>query len=79
MALLGGTGQVFDWQIAAEVARLGHSFLLAGGLTPDNVVRAITLVHPWGVDVSSGVETAGSKDPDKIREFIRNAKQCSDL
>ena len=57
---LGGTGLTFDWSIAAEVA--SHSdFLLAGGLTPDNVDTAIEAVSPWGVDVSSGVETNGSE------------------
>lgn len=72
--LQGGTGESFNWEIAVELSRQGHSFLLAGGLDPDNVTRAIARVQPWGVDVSSGVETQGVKDPEKIRAFIRNAR-----
>ena len=73
---LGGTGLTFDWSIAAEVAR--HSdFLLAGGLTPDNVDTAIEAVHPWGVDVSSGVETNGAKDPKKIAAFAERVRRAA--
>lgn len=72
-AAQGGTGEVFDWQVAAEVART-RPFLLAGGLTPETVAGAIEQVEPWAVDVSTGVETDGNKDIQKIRAFIRAAK-----
>ena len=65
-----GTGQTVDWSRAAELAGSGH-MILAGGLTPMNVGAAIAAVRPWGVDVSSGVESApGEKDERLIREFI---------
>ena len=73
----GGTGQSFDWKVAALLSRQGHSFLLAGGLTPENVGQAIAAVRPWGVDVSSGVETGGRKDSNKIRAFVANARAGS--
>ncbi|MCK5675543.1 MAG: phosphoribosylanthranilate isomerase, partial [Verrucomicrobia bacterium] len=69
---IGGTGQVCDWDKARSLVKsLETSILLAGGLTPDNVAEAIRLVHPWGVDVSSGVETEpGVKDIAKVEAFI---------
>lgn len=73
----GGTGQIADWVLAAELAR-ELSILLAGGLTPDNVAEAVQQVQPWGVDVASGVESApGRKDPRKMASFVRNARQHS--
>lgn len=72
----GGTGQSFDWGIAARLSQPGHEFLLAGGLNPDNVGEAVARVGPWGVDVSSGVETGGVQDPEKIRAFVKNARRA---
>ena len=72
----GGTGRAFDWRIARELAR-NHDFLLAGGLSPENVEAAIDTAEPWGVDVSSGVETNGVKDAVKIADFARRVKQSS--
>lgn len=70
-----GIGQTVDWSVAFEFARRGR-MTLAGGLTPDNVSRAIREVRPFGVDVSSGVESRpGVKDPDRIREFIETVRE----
>jgi len=69
----GGSGRTMDWGLAREVAsRL--PIMLAGGLTPENVGEAVRTVRPWGVDVSSGVETGGVKDAEKIRAFVQAAK-----
>jgi phosphoribosylanthranilate isomerase len=63
----GGSGQTFD---RALIPELQKPFLLAGGLNADNIRQAIEECHPWGVDISSGVETLGTKDEAKIREII---------
>ena len=73
----GGTGQVTDWGLAAEVAK-STPILLAGGLTPENVTEAIRTVHPYGVDVSSGVESApGKKDHVKVHAFLKAVRVVS--
>lgn len=73
----GGTGEIFDWEIAAQVWTLVPCMILAGGLTPDNVADAIRVVRPYAVDVASGVESApGKKDAKKLEAFIRNAKNA---
>jgi phosphoribosylanthranilate isomerase len=69
----GGAGVLADWNHAAALARR-RSIMLAGGLTPENVGAAIRHVRPWGVDVSSGVETSGAKDVAKIRAFVAAAR-----
>jgi len=71
----GGTGERFNWELAAEAKRLGRPILLAGGLTPDNAAEAVGQVAPFGLDVSSGVEAApGRKDAAKVAAFIASAK-----
>jgi phosphoribosylanthranilate isomerase len=72
----GGTGRTCDWKTAATIVRTCHmNVFLAGGLAPENVAQAITEVQPFGVDVSSGVESSpGNKDSKKISTFIQQAK-----
>ncbi|MCA1990148.1 MAG: phosphoribosylanthranilate isomerase [Desulfarculus sp.] len=71
----GGAGKCFDWNLARPLAQ-ARPVILAGGLNPDNVGRAIATARPWAVDVSSGVEAApGRKDHELIQRFIANAKQ----
>ena len=67
-----GSGQTFDWSLTTGVTR---PFLLAGGLTPDNLPAALRAVHPYGVDLSSGVETRGYKDLQKMKRAAAAARE----
>ena len=74
-----GSGQVFDW-VLAEGLPLHRRVILAGGLDAENVAEAIHRIHPWGVDVSTGVEkSAGRKDATKVMRFINQAKAAAEL
>lgn len=76
---LGGTGHTIDWPLVAPLARR-RQLILAGGLTPDNVERAVRLVQPWGVDTASGVDDARDprrKDPEKMRSFVAAARRAA--
>jgi phosphoribosylanthranilate isomerase len=75
----GGTGKAFDWRrstpVLDSIKRLGR-VVAAGGLSPHNVVEAIDVLKPWGVDVVSGVETSpGKKNPEKVRAFVRVVRE----
>ena len=73
----GGTGAKADWSAAAELAKQ-YPLLLAGGLTPENVVDAVRRVQPWGVDVASGVESSpGVKDAAKMNAFVKAVRSKS--
>jgi phosphoribosylanthranilate isomerase len=75
----GGTGTTFDWHEAAPLLRaftLHTPVVIAGGLNPQNVCEAISILNPWGVDVASGVEARpGKKDPEKVRAFVRAVRE----
>jgi len=72
----GGTGRIFDWNLAVEFKkRIRKPLILSGGLAPENVAKAVEMVHPYAVDVSSGVEASpGKKDHAKLRDFIQICK-----
>ena len=66
----GGTGETFDWELVRE-RRSKVPLILSGGLTPENVAEAISIVHPYAVDTASGTESApGHKDPERLRAFF---------
>lgn len=80
-AKIPGSGETFDWNILKQIPRDEKSFFLAGGLTPDNIERAIREVQPDVVDVSSGVEIAPDlvgKDREKIRAFVQKVRGISE-
>lgn len=69
----GGTGHAFSWELLSGV---GREYFLAGGLHPGNVREAVSLLRPYCVDVSSGIETEGRKDPQKMAEFVRAVREA---
>lgn len=77
--VMGGTGSTFDWELAVAAKMFGIPVILSGGLNPENVAEAVRLVKPYGIDVASGVETfQGKKDPEKLKEFIEQARWAAD-
>jgi phosphoribosylanthranilate isomerase len=72
-----GTGKVFDWTLLEDVD-IKRPFLLAGGLTPENIPEAVRQIGPWGIDISSGVETDKMKDADKIMAAVRACHSYSE-
>ena len=74
----GGTGRTFAWEIARELAG-SRRFVVSGGLTPVNVGDCVRESRPYAVDVRSGVETNGVKDPDKVRAFVRAVREADEV
>lgn len=71
----GGTGEKANWRLLREVS-VRYPIVLAGGLTPENVATAVQQVNPFGVDVAGGTETDGIKDPEKLKAFVKNARDA---
>ena len=69
----GGTGETFDWE---RIRHIRRPYFLAGGLTPDNISEAVQKLHPYAVDVSSGIETDGRKDRDKMIKFVHAVREA---
>lgn len=74
----GGTGTTFNWELVRTRTIADKPIILAGGLTPENVATAIRLVRPYAVDVSSGVEAGGRKDPARIAAFLEAVKKAEE-
>ena len=70
----GGTGEAFDWALLREFH--ARPYVLAGGLNPENAAEAIAALRPFGLDVSSGIETEGRKDPGKMEKFVRAVREA---
>lgn len=68
----GGTGQTFNWSL---IKNLERPYFLAGGLSIENIKTALDMLSPYALDVSSGIETSGKKDPEKIKAFIQTVRQ----
>ena len=76
---VGGTGAVHDWSASRQIVeRVEAPIILAGGLNPENVRQAVEEVRPYAVDVASGVEKNGTKDPDKVSRFITQIRCAND-
>ena len=69
----GGTGETFDWSVLE--GWIQRPYFLAGGLNPENIPEAIQRIHPWGIDLSSAVETDGYKDEKKVQQFIEAVRK----
>jgi phosphoribosylanthranilate isomerase len=73
----GGTGEVGDWELARETRKFARRLILAGGLSPENVAKAITMVNPDGVDVCSSLESApGVKNLERVQQFVAAARHA---